>query len=93
LSQSGDSNLKPRCVHLPGLFGHFPLEIQPPVVEGKRRIVKRSLAVKVFLERSRERELSLCDAVSYAIVSKRLDWAPCLSFDADFASLGLTILR
>jgi len=59
----------------------FPLEAE------------RGLAVKVFLDRSRERELSLCDAVSYAIVSTRLAWAPCLSFDADFAALGLTVLR
>jgi predicted nucleic acid-binding protein len=52
---------------------------------------ERELAIKVFLQRSRERELSLCDALSYAIVSTRLDWAPCLSFDADFAALGLTV--
>jgi len=54
---------------------------------------ERDLAVNIFLQRGRERELSLCDAVSYAIVSTRLAWAPCLSFDADFAALGLTILR
>jgi len=54
---------------------------------------ERDLAVKVFLQRSRERTLSLCDAISYAVVSTRLDWAPCLSFDADFAALGLTIFR
>ncbi|HVP49506.1 MAG TPA: hypothetical protein VMT32_23090 [Bryobacteraceae bacterium] len=50
-------------------------------------------AIEVFLSRSRDKELSLCDALSYAIVSRDLDWAPCLSFDADFAALGLTILR
>jgi predicted nucleic acid-binding protein len=53
---------------------------------------ERELAVKVFLQRGREQELSLCDALSYAIVSTRLGWAPCLSFDADFAALGLTIV-
>ena len=50
-------------------------------------------AVEVFLSRSRDKELSLCDAMSYAIVSRHLDWSPCLAFDADFASLGLTVLR
>ena len=53
----------------------------------------RQRAVEIFLSRSRDKELSLCDAMSYVIVSRHLDWAPCLTFDADFAALGLTILR
>jgi predicted nucleic acid-binding protein len=53
----------------------------------------RQRAVKIFVSRSRDTELSLCNAISYAIVSQHLDWAPCLSFDADFAALGLTVLR
>jgi predicted nucleic acid-binding protein len=54
---------------------------------------ERELAIKVFLQRGREQELSLCDALSYVVVSTRLNWVPCLSFDADFSALGLTILR
>lgn len=53
----------------------------------------RRHAIAIFLSRSRDRELSLCDAMSYAVVSRHLDWAPCLAFDADFTALGLTILR
>lgn len=53
----------------------------------------RQRAVKIFLSRSRDKELSLCDAMSYVIVSRHLDWSPCLAFDADFAALGLTVLR
>lgn len=53
----------------------------------------RQRAVEIFLSRSRDKELSLCDAMSYVIVSRHLEWAACLAFDADFASLGLTILR
>jgi predicted nucleic acid-binding protein len=53
----------------------------------------RQRAIEIFLRRSRDKELSLCDAMSYVIVSRHLDWAPCLTFDADFAALGLTILH
>ena len=54
---------------------------------------ERELAMKVFLQRGRAQELSLCDALSYVVVSTRLSWVPCLSFDADFAALGLTVVR
>ena len=54
---------------------------------------ERLLACETFLRRSREMKLSLCDALSYVIVSKRLDWAPCLTFDKDLAALGLTVVR
>jgi predicted nucleic acid-binding protein len=54
---------------------------------------ERELATKVFLQRGREQELSLCDALSYVVVSTRLHWVPCLSFDTDFTALGLTIVR
>jgi len=55
--------------------------------------IERSVGVQIFLQRSRERKLSLCDAISYAIVSTRLNWIPCLSFDEDFGALGLTVIR
>jgi predicted nucleic acid-binding protein len=55
--------------------------------------VERQAAIQIFLRRSRDRRLSLCDALSYTVVATRLNWAPCLAFDADFAALGLTILR
>ena len=52
---------------------------------------ERDAAIQLFLRRSRDLKLSLCDVISYMIVSTRLDWSPCLTFDADFAALGLTI--
>jgi predicted nucleic acid-binding protein len=52
----------------------------------------RIAAIRLFL-RKRDLKLSLCDALSYAIVSTRLEWAPCLSFDADFRAMGLTVVR
>jgi predicted nucleic acid-binding protein len=50
----------------------------------------RISAIRPFLRKPR---LSLCDALSYAVVSTRLEWAPCLSFDADFRAMGLTVVR
>lgn len=52
----------------------------------------RIAAIQLFL-RKRDLKLSLCDALSYVVVSTRLEWAPCLSFDADFRAMGLTVVR
>jgi predicted nucleic acid-binding protein len=52
----------------------------------------RIAAIRLFL-RQRDLKLSLCDALSYVVVSTRLDWTPCLSFDADFRAMGLTVVR
>lgn len=52
----------------------------------------RIAAIRLFL-RKRDLKLSLCDALSYVIVSTRLEWAPCLTFDADFPAMGLTVVR
>ena len=52
----------------------------------------RIAAIRLFL-RKRDLRLSLCDALSYVVVSTRLEWAPCLSFDADFRAMGLTVVR
>ena len=54
---------------------------------------ERRAAIDFYLQRSRGRRLSLCDALSYVVVTTRLDWAPCLAFDRDFAALGLTVVR
>jgi predicted nucleic acid-binding protein len=52
----------------------------------------RIAAIQLFL-RKRDLKLSLCDALSYVVISTRLEWAPCLSFDADFRAMGLTVVR
>ncbi len=51
----------------------------------------RIAAIRLFL-RKRDLKLSLGGSLSFVIVSTRLAWAPCLSFDADFRTLGLTVV-
>jgi predicted nucleic acid-binding protein len=51
----------------------------------------RSAAEEVFKKLSKDKKLSLCDAVSYIVVVHLLDAMPCFSFDRDFKSLGLIV--
>jgi predicted nucleic acid-binding protein len=53
----------------------------------------RAKALLVFRKFSRDKEISLCDAISYVVVSERLNFIPCLAFDEDFKRLGLTVLE
>ena len=69
----------------------FLAEVTPDLILVHALETERQAAIQLFLRRSRDRRLSLCDAISYSVVSSRLGWAPCLAFDADFAALGLTI--
>ena len=71
----------------------FLAEVKPDLILIYPVQAERDAAIQLFLRRRRDLRLSLCDVMSYTIVSTRLDWAPCLTFDADFAALGLTILR
>jgi predicted nucleic acid-binding protein len=71
----------------------FLAEVKPDLILIYPVQAERDAAIQLFLRRSRNLRLSLCDVMSYTIVSTRLDWSPCLTFDADFAALGLTILR
>jgi predicted nucleic acid-binding protein len=71
----------------------FLTEVIPGLILVHAVEAERQAAVQIFLRRSRDRKLSLCDAISYTVVATRLNWAPCLAFDADFAALGLTILH
>lgn len=50
----------------------------------------RIAAEEVFKKLSRDRRLSFCDAISYVVITHVLDNIPCLTFDRDFRSLGLT---
>lgn len=49
-------------------------------------------ALTIFRQRARQYALSLCDCLSFVIVTERLGHAPCLSFDIDFERLGLVVL-
>jgi predicted nucleic acid-binding protein len=71
----------------------FLLDVAPDLVLVHPLEAERQAAIQIFLRRSHDLKLSLCDAISYVIVSTRLSWAACLSFDADFAALGLTVVR
>jgi len=48
-------------------------------------------AEQVF-RHSREHRLSLCDAISFVVVTTLLERMPCLAFDEDFRRLGLTVI-
>jgi predicted nucleic acid-binding protein len=52
----------------------------------------QQLAEEVFRRFGRDKKLSLCDALSFVVVTVRLHHIPCLSFDSDFRQLGLTVL-
>jgi len=52
----------------------------------------RAKAFDAFLKLSRDKEISLCDAISYIVITEHLNFIPCLTFDKDFKQLGLTVL-
>ncbi len=52
----------------------------------------RQEALALFSRMSRDRKISLCDAISAAVVKDRLGSIPCLAFDDDFRRLGLSLL-
>lgn len=51
----------------------------------------RTVAEKVFRKLSKDKRLSFCATVSYVLITHMLNNIPCLSFDRDFKSLGLTV--
>lgn len=51
----------------------------------------RAAAEKVFRKLSKDKRLSFCDAISYVVITLLLEGIPCLTFDRDFRSLGLTV--
>jgi predicted nucleic acid-binding protein len=53
---------------------------------------QRGEAEQIFRRHGRDRRLSFCDAISAVVVTTLLDQIPCLAFDEDFRSLGLTVI-
>ncbi len=49
-------------------------------------------AEQVFRRQSRAYRLSLCDAISFVVVTTLLERMPCFAFDEDFRGLGLTVI-
>ncbi len=52
----------------------------------------RGEAERIFRRYGRDHRLSFCDAISAVVVTTLLDQIPCLAFDEDFRSLGLTVI-
>jgi predicted nucleic acid-binding protein len=52
----------------------------------------RSEAERIFRRYGRDHRLSFCDAISCVLVTTVLEDMPCLAFDEDFRSLGLTVI-
>jgi predicted nucleic acid-binding protein len=50
-------------------------------------------AEEIFLQYAREHRLSLCDAISFVVITSLLEGPPCLTFDDDFRTLGLTVIN
>ncbi len=53
----------------------------------------RAKALEIFLKLSKDKKISLCDAVSYTVITEHLESIPCIAFDEDFRTMGLTVLR
>ena len=53
----------------------------------------RAEAERVFRLFVKDKKLSFCDAISYVILRTVLSDIACLSFDRDFAGLGLTVIQ
>ncbi|MDP2602032.1 MAG: PIN domain-containing protein [Deltaproteobacteria bacterium] len=70
----------------------FLEEVKPDltIVEYGQRV--RDEAEHIFRRRSRSRRVSFCDAISFVVVTSRLNGMPCLAFDRDFRALGLTVI-
>lgn len=53
----------------------------------------RSRALWWFRRLSRDKRISLCDAISYLVVTEHLNHLSCVAFDDDFKRLGLTVIE
>jgi predicted nucleic acid-binding protein len=49
-------------------------------------------AEQVFRRHGRDHRLSLCDAISFVVITTLLERMPCFAFDEDFRRLGLTVI-
>lgn len=72
--------------------GSFLSEVKPTLRMAEYGSRVRVEAEEIFRQYGRERRLSLCDAVSFVVITTLLDRPPCLTFDDDFRSLGLTVV-
>ncbi|NCO83497.1 MAG: hypothetical protein COS28_03095 [Nitrospirae bacterium CG02_land_8_20_14_3_00_44_33] len=52
----------------------------------------RAKALDTFLKLSKDKKISLCDAISYTVIKEYLEGIPCIAFDADFRAMGLRVM-
>jgi predicted nucleic acid-binding protein len=52
----------------------------------------RASALDLFRRYGRDHRLSLCDAISFVVVTTLLKRMPCFAFDEDFRRLGLSVI-
>jgi predicted nucleic acid-binding protein len=69
----------------------FVDEVQPSLHIVQYDTSVRTAAAEIFKKLSKDKKLSLCDAISYVVISHMLDNIPCFTFDKDFRSLGLSV--
>jgi predicted nucleic acid-binding protein len=67
-------------------------EVRPGLHMAEYGVDVRTEAERVFRRHGRDYRLSLCDAISFVVVTTLLDRMPCLAFDEDFRRLGLTVV-
>ena len=70
----------------------FLKEIKPELIIYYPTRIEYEKVERTFIKYASDKKLSFCDLVSYIIVRNRLKNIPCLSFDDDFKTLGLTVI-
>jgi predicted nucleic acid-binding protein len=70
----------------------FADELRPRLHLVEYGVEVRAAAVDAFRTYGRDHRLSLCDAISFVVVTTLLERMPCFAFDEDFRRLGLTVL-
>jgi len=70
----------------------FPDDLYPRLHLVEYGVEVRIQALDVFRRYGRERRLSVCDAISFIVLTTLLDHMPCFAFDENFRRLGLTVI-
>jgi predicted nucleic acid-binding protein len=70
----------------------FLTEIRPQLHVVNYGESVRKEAEQIFRRYGRDHRLSFCDAISFVVVSALLEHIPCLAFDEDFRTLGLSVI-
>lgn len=53
----------------------------------------RMESLRLYKKMASDKNISLCDVISYLVVTKYLRYIPCLAFDDDFRTLGLVLFK